>query len=46
MQNTFELPDGGAVTLFGTGCTVETGDGTCCKAKSAVNLKENGMDLT
>ena len=23
MQNTFELPDGGAVTLFGAGCTVK-----------------------
>ena len=31
MQNTFELPDGGAVTLFGTGCTVETGNGIAAK---------------
>ena len=31
MQNTFELPDDGAVNLFGTGCTVETGDGTAAK---------------
>ncbi len=31
MQNTFELPDGGAVTLSGAGCTVETGDGIAAK---------------
>ena len=31
MQNTFELSDGGAVTLFGTGCTVETGNGIAAK---------------